>query len=98
MYDALNIFRASILTLTGCELLEEPVVLADETRWPLLGSPGASRWHAWALATSNGVFYEIDNTRGLKGGRALLAGYAGIAVTDGYAVYDALEKKMPVIA
>ena len=79
----------------GAELLEEPVVFADETPWPLLGKDAASaKWHAWTLASLKGAYYEIHNTRGLEAGKSLLAGFKGIAVTDGYGVYDALEKRI----
>jgi hypothetical protein len=33
--------------------------------------------------------------RGLEAGKSLLAGFEGIAFTDGYGVYDALEKRTP---
>ena len=80
----------------GVELLEEPVIFADETPWPLLGKGEQSaRWHAWTIATPKGAYYEIHDTRGLEAGKSLLACFKGIAVTDGYGVYDALEKRMP---
>ncbi|HKN68606.1 MAG TPA: IS66 family transposase [Gemmatimonadaceae bacterium] len=80
----------------GAELLEAPVVFADETPWPLLGKGAeTARWHAWTVATPKGAYYEIHDTRGLEAGKSLLAGFKGIAVSDGYGVYDALEKRMP---
>ena len=80
----------------GAELLDEPVIFVDETPWPLLGKDHASaRWHAWTVASQRGAYYEIHDTRGLEAGKSLLAGFKGVAVTDGYGVYDALEKRMP---
>lgn len=79
----------------GAELLEEPVLFVDETPWPLLGKKASSaKWYAWAMASPKGAYYEIHGTRGLDAGKSLLAGFKGIAVTDGYGVYDALEKRM----
>lgn len=79
----------------GAELLDEPVVFADETPWPLLGKKASSaKWHAWTIASPKGAYYEIHGTRGLDAGKSLLGGFKGIAVTDGYGVYDALEKRM----
>jgi transposase len=78
----------------GAELLDEPVIFVDETPWPVMGRPDADRWHAWTLANPKGVYYEIHDSRGMKAGKSLLAGYKGIAVTDGYAVYDGLAAKM----
>lgn len=79
----------------GAELLEEPVLFADETPWPLLGKEASSaKWHAWTIASPKGAYYEIHGTRGLDAGKSLLGGFKGIAVTDGYGVYDALEKRL----
>lgn len=79
----------------GAELLEEPVLFADETPWPLLGKDVASaKWHAWVMASPKGAYYEIHDTRGLEAGKSMLGGYKGIGVTDGYGVYDALEKRI----
>src|SRR5687768_6194318 len=99
LYDQIEVL-ARVLWPTydrlGAELLEEPVLFADETPWPLLGKGAESaRWHAWTIACAKGAYYEIHNTRGLEAGKSLLAGFKGIAVTDGYGVYDALEKRMP---
>jgi transposase len=81
-------------------VLSAPVVLADETRWPLLGSDGVeqappSRWYLWAVARADAVFYKVYDTRGQPAGADLLAGYRGVVVADGYAVYDALAKRAP---
>jgi transposase len=79
----------------GAELLEEPVVFADETPWPLLGKGAeTAKWYAWTVAPPKGAYYEIHDTRGLDAGKSLLADFKGVAVTDGYGVYDALEKRM----
>lgn len=79
----------------GCELLDEHVLFVDETPWPLLGKNASSaKWYAWTMASPTGAYYEIHGTRGLEAGKSLLATFKGIAVTDGYGVYDALEKRM----
>lgn len=70
-----------------------PVVLFDETRWPLLGSATASKWHAWAAASDEAIAYKIIGTRGTDGARTVLADFAGIAVTDGYEVYQSLQRE-----
>ncbi|MGH7893903.1 MAG: IS66 family transposase, partial [Candidatus Binatia bacterium] len=71
-------------------VLSAPVVLFDETRWPLLASATASKWYAWAAASDEAIAYKIIGTRGNDGGRTVLADFAGIAVTDGYEVYQSL--------
>jgi transposase len=93
LYDQLEGLARKPYERLGAELLEEDVVFVDETPWPLLGSPNSARWHAWTLATPNGVYYEIHDSRGMPAAKSLLAGYKGIAVTDGYGVYDGLAKK-----
>jgi transposase len=72
-------------------VLAAPVVRFDETRWPLLGSATATKWHAWAAASDEAIAYTILGTRGTDGARAVLADFAGIAVTDGYEVYQSLR-------
>lgn len=79
----------------GAEQLDEPVIFVDETPWPLLGkSESSAKWYAWTMASPKGAYYEVHGTRGLDAGTSLVAGFKGIAVTDGYGVYDALEKRM----
>lgn len=80
----------------GAELLDEPVLFVDETPWPLLGKGEKSaKWYAWMMASEKAAYFEIHDTRGLDAGKSLLAGFKGCAVTDGYAVYDGLEKRWP---
>jgi transposase len=72
--------------------LRRQVLGVDETRWPLLGSPGQTKWHLWALASPKAVVYRIAEGRGADAARPLLEGFSGVLMTDGYAVYDALAK------
>jgi transposase len=80
----------------GAELLDEPLLFVDETPWPMLGKGAESaKWYAWLMASERAAYYEINETRGLDAGKSLLTGFKGCAVTDGYAVYDGLEKRLP---
>jgi len=82
----------------GAEQLDEPVLFVDETPWPMLGKGADSaKWYAWMMASETAAYYEIHETRGLGAGKSLLTGFKGYAVTDGYGVYDALEKRLPGI-
>ena len=82
----------------GAELLDEPVLFVDETPWPMLGKAETSaKWYAWTMASEKAAYYEIHDSRGLDAAKSLLAGFKGAAVTDGYGVYDALEKRLPAI-
>jgi transposase len=80
----------------GAELLDESVLFVDETPWPMLGKGADSaKWYAWTMASETAAYYEIHETRGLTAGKSLLTGFKGVGVTDGYAVYDGLEKRLP---
>jgi transposase len=85
------------------QVLSAPVLGADETHWQLMGSQTAtSRWWVWCLASPEAVFYRLCGTRGTKEARALLAGYSGVVLCDGYAAYEALgyggRRAGPVLA
>lgn len=71
-------------------VLSAPVVLFDETRWPLLGSATAAKWHAWAAASEDGIAYRILGARSGDAAEVVLSDFTGIAVTDGYEVYQSL--------
>ncbi len=70
------------------------VLLADETRWPLLGVKGrkTTNHSTWALMGGDTVRYFILDSRGNDSGRKVFSGYRGVLVTDGYAVYKSLSK------
>jgi transposase len=78
-------------TLYAYQLLQ-PVLGADETRWPLLGSPGQTKWHMWALTGPTAAVYRIAEGRGADTARELLKDFSGTLMTDGYAVYEALAE------
>lgn len=71
------------------EQVRRQVMGADETRWPLLGSPGQARWHMWALASAQAVVYRVEEGRGAATAKELLKDFTGVLMTDGYAVYQA---------
>jgi transposase len=68
----------------------QQILGADETRWPLLGSVGQTKWHLWALASVHAVVYRVADSRGAEAARELLKGFQGVVMTDGYAVYQAV--------
>ena len=75
-------------------LRSKDVVGADETHWPVMGKGGkGKRWHVWALAAEDGVAYLLQDSRSTAAASALLEGFTGVAITDGYAAYKALRKQ-----
>ncbi len=72
-------------------VLTSPVIAADETRWPLLGTSAASKWHAWSVTSPAAISYRIRASRSATAARDVLGDYAGIAVVDGYSAYKTLR-------
>ena len=84
----------------GRRALAEPVVGADETRWRLLGAKGqdegeAKRWQVWAVATPRAVSYQIRDSRSAVAAEAVLRGFKGVVMCDGYAAYKTLANNNP---
>jgi transposase len=70
----------------------EQVLHVDETRWRMMGKGSSKTWWLWVLAGNTGVVFDLQPSRGSDACRALLDGFAGTVVADGYAVYSSLEK------
>jgi transposase len=75
-------------------VLTAPVVAPDETRWPLLGEPGQSKWHAWSVASPRAISYRIEPSRSAEAARGVLGSYAGCVIADGYGVYGAVQEAL----
>lgn len=73
-------------------LLREPVLICDETRWPLLGAKGRSskNHYIWSATGNAGVIFEIYASRANESGKKLLDGFKGTVLADGYIVYTSL--------
>jgi transposase len=77
-------------------VLSAPVVGADETHWALMHQQGGtSRWWVWCVASPEAVFYRLCGTRATKEAQALLAGYRGVVMCDGYTAYETLARAGP---
>jgi transposase len=101
LWDQINAL-AKILSPLHVQLqnavLARGVIGADETHWKLLSESSKSgnsskRWQVWAIVSDSHVCYRIQDGRGLEQAEALLDGYRGVVMCDGYAVYSALSKK-----
>lgn len=80
------------------EILNQPLVLADETRWPLLANGRVlenKTCYAWCLVGDDLVGYRILDERSREAGSQMLADYRGTVLADGYAVYQALARPQP---
>lgn len=72
----------------------EEVLHIDETRWRMMGKGVSKTWWLWVLSGATGVVFDLQPSRGSDACRALLNGFAGVLISDGYAVYSSLEKAL----
>ena len=79
----------------GRRALASPVINVDETRWPRLGGTAPATGTVWGVHAPSVTFYRILPRKSAAEGRQLLGGYRGIAVVDGYAVYEVLARAGP---
>ena len=79
----------------GRRALEAPVINVDETRWAIMGSAKPAAGTVWTVRTPTESFYRILPGKSADEGRQMLAGYRGIAVVDGFAVYEVLARDGP---
>ena len=77
------------------QVLESDVVYADETFWRNHENKNTSKWWTWCAVSDDIATYRIDKNRSQKAAKRLLGGFEGIAMTDGYGAYQALEKELP---
>ena len=75
-------------------LLSKEVLMADETRWPLLGVSGRAtkNWFDWVLVSEDGVLHSILDSRSNEAADRVLRNYSGVLLTDGYAVYESRSR------
>ena len=77
-------------------VLTAPVIGADETFWRMMGPRvGTTRWYGWCLTSPDAAYFDIVKHRSAEAARAMLRGYRGIVMADGYDVYDVLARGDP---
>ena len=79
----------------GRRALEASVINVDETRWAIMGSPKPAAGTVWGVHAPGVSFYRILPGKSAEEGREVLAEYSGIAVVDGFAVYEVLARDGP---
>jgi transposase len=79
----------------GQRALTAPVINVDETRWPRLGGTAPAAGTVWGIHAPTVAFYRILPGKSVEEGRQLLGTYRGVAVVDGYAVYEVLARAGP---
>jgi len=100
LWDQLNVLARHlepVYDALGEKVLESPVIHADETRWPLMGAKNKkkSAGTVWGVSSPDITYYRMLPTKSTEDGRKVLGSYSGIAVVDGYAVYEALARAGP---
>ena len=74
-------------------ILSSSLVHADETYWRMMGKEkGNARWWVWAIESQDAIFYRILDSRSKESAKAVLDGYNGTVMADGYGAYEALRK------
>ena len=74
------------------EVLQSPVLHADETTWRMMGKGRSRKWWMWSLVTEEAAYYAIESSRGHQVAKQLFKAYDGIVVADGYSAYKTLEQ------
>ena len=95
LWDQLNVLARHlepVYDALGERVLESPVIHADETRWPLMGTKKKSAGTVWGVSSPDIAYYQMLPTKSTEDGRKLLGNYRGIVVVDGYAVYEVLAR------
>lgn len=98
LWDQLNVLAHHLEPVydeLGERVLDSPVIHADETRWPLMGSNKKSSGTVWGVSSPEIAYYRMLPTKSTEDGRKLLGNFRGIAVVDGYAVYETLARDGP---
>ena len=98
LWDQLNLLARHLeptYEAIGRRALEAPVINVDETRWAIMGSAAPAAGTVWTVRTPTESFYRILPGKSTDEGRQVLAGYRGIAVVDGFAVYEVLARDGP---
>ena len=78
-------------------VLEAEVVFMDETHWRLTDRDGSHRYWTWCVASEDAVAYWIRGQRSREAAEAVLGSFAGVLMSDGYAVYEAVARGAPGI-
>ena len=98
LWDQLNALAhhlAPTYDALGHRALAAPVINVDETRWPRLGGTAPAAGTVWGIHAPTVAFYRILPGKSAEEGRQLLGTYRGVAVVDGYAVYEVLARAGP---
>jgi transposase len=98
LWDQLNAMARqleSTYEALGHRALDAPVINVDETRWAIMGTAKPARGTVWGVHAPTVSYYRILPGKSVEEGRAVLAGYRGIVVADGFAVYEVLARDGP---
>jgi len=71
-------------------IIAADVVGVDETSWRLMNNKLARKWWVWAIQAGDAVYYRTAPSRSAKTAAAVLDGFAGTVICDGYKAYQTL--------
>lgn len=93
--DGLAKFAVAIYDELGRIQLEQPLLHADETRWPRLDVKEMANWVVWTRTSPLIAHISILESKSSSVARTLFKDYQGTIVADGYQVYRQLSDENP---
>jgi transposase len=98
LYDQTDGFAKFIHPLYiefGRQQILQPLLHADETRWPRLDKKELANWVVWTLTSPRIAFISILESKKTNAAKALFEGFKGTIIADGYQVYKKLASEDP---
>jgi transposase len=77
------------------EILRQPMIHVDETRYFLMGKGKTKTIWDWVLASPCRSYHVLHPSRSRELPRKILQNYPGVCLVDGYSAYQSLQKEKP---
>lgn len=98
LYDQADGFAKFIMpihTELGRKQLLQPLLHADETRWPRLDAKELANWVVWTLTSPRIAYLSILESKSSNVAQSLFRSFKGTIIADGYQVYKKLVSENP---
>lgn len=98
LYDQADGFAKFIISIyieMGRRQLLQPLLHADETRWPRLDAKELANWVVWTLTSPRIAYISILESKSTNVAQSLFKGFKGTIIADGYQVYKKLVSENP---
>jgi transposase len=98
LYDQTDGFAKFVMPLyleLGRRQHQQPLIHADETRWPRLDAKELSNWVVWTRTSPRIAHISILESKSSSVAHTLFKDYQGTIIADGYQVYKKLANENP---